>query len=240
MSKIIKFLLSLEVKTLFFFILYAVALLGSIIFNCNFTSAILICLVIVLLWKIILGISWVNFFFLNIAFIEANVLKSFLKLSWSLVFIFLFFFFFWQKCFASKKNLPKKNYLEDKKQGCLVLIGFSPMEKYWREVLFYYLFLIWIIIAYGVYIFLNHSFSVSFIIYLLGLIIFLGLYFKFSNITSLNLLLSFFILLLVNLEFFILFSYLSISVLAMSLLMVLIFRFLVYFFEHKSLLNILQ
>lgn len=236
MSKIVKFLFSLETKVLFFFTLYIIALFGSAIFPFNFFYAILTCLLIIVLWKIVLGLSWVNFAFLFFAFLEVNVIKAFFRPFWVIIFIFLFLFFFWQKCFAYKNN---KNS-ERKSFDCLTNLACSKMEKYWREILFYYLFLTWIIIAYGLYFFLNYFFSISFLIYFSGLMIFANLYLVFSNVRCSNYLVSFWILLLVNLQFFVLFSYLSLNVLILSLLLALVFRFSAYFLERKHSSIVLQ
>lgn|GEM_PF-1977660 len=235
MSKIAKLLLSLEFKVLIFFMFYIIALFGSVIFSFNFFYAILICLAIIISWKIILGISWVNFSFLFFAFLEANTINSFLKPIWTIIFIFLFLLFFWKKCFAYQRAPMKSQNSESNGGKYLTSPASSKMEKYWREVLFYYLFLTWVIISCGLYFFLNYSFSISFLIYLLGLMAFSYLYLVFSNIHCFNFLLSFLVFLLVNLEFFVLLSYLSLNVLVLSILLVLLFRFSVYFLERKSL-----
>lgn len=218
MSKIKDFFLSFEPKTLFFFILYAFCLFGSAIFPFNFFYAILINSAIIIFWKILVGISWVNFSFLFLGFLEAKIIDSFMRPVWVITFILLFLAFFWKKCFSSKKDLSSSP---------------TKAEKYWREVLFYYLFLVWIIISYGCYFFLNYSLGISFLVYALGLIFFSYLYFLFSSIYFSNFLFSFLALVLVNLEFFLLLNYFSFNVLILSIFLILIFRLSVYGLEYN-------
>ena len=221
MSKIKDFLVLPETKILVFFVLYAACLFGSVILPLNFFYAILIGSIIIVLWKILWGMSWVNFFFLFFGFLEANIISSFIKSFWAIIFILLFLVFFWKKCFSGKIKSPERPD--------------ARAEKYWREILFYYLFLVWIIISYGCYFFLNYSFGASFLIYTLGLILFSYLYFLFSNIYFSNFLFSFLTHILVNLEFFLLFNYLSLSVLVLSIFLLLVFRLSVYCLRYKFL-----
>jgi len=115
----------------------------------------------------------------------------------------------------------------------LIFIASSKKEKHWRDIIFYYLFLGWIVISYGSYFFLNYSFGISFLMYILGLAFFSYLYFLFLNISFINFWLSFLVLILINLEFFLLFSYLSSSVLVLSIFLLLIFRFFAYFYKNR-------
>lgn len=229
MSKIKNFLSSLELKIFVFFILYIGFLLGSIIFPLPFSYAILVGSLIILFWKILLGISWVNFSFLFLCFFEVNIIIFFIKPLWVVFFVLLFLFFFWKRCFSDRI----KNQSLESNGNKLVFLASSRKEKYWRDVIFYYLFLGWIIISYSSYFFLNYSFGVSFLIYILGLTFFSYLHFFFSNIPFINFWLSFLVLILINLEFFLLFSYLSLSVLILSIFLLLVFRFLVYLHGNK-------
>lgn len=232
MSKIKNFLSSLELKIFVFFILYVGFLLESVIFSLRFSYAILIGLLIILFWKILLGISWVNFSFLFICFFEANIINFFIKPFWAVLFVLLFLFFFWERCFSDKI----KNQSLESNGNKLTLLASSKKEKYWRDIIFYYLFLGWIVISYGSYFFLNYSFGASFLMYMLGLVFFSYLHFLFLNIPFVNFWLSFLVLILINLEFFLLFSYLSLSVLVLSLFLLLVFRFFAYLHGNKYLL----
>jgi hypothetical protein len=108
----------------------------------------------------------------------------------------------------------------------------SSKEKYWQELLFYYLFLFWIIISYSFYFFLNYSFIVGFLFYILGLISFSYFYFFVTETLRSEFLPSFLILILINLEFFLLLSFFSISTLTLGILSILVFRFIIYFFQY--------
>jgi hypothetical protein len=220
---------SLGLKTFVFFILYAGFLLGSIVFSLRFSYAILIGFLIILFWKILLGMSWVNFSFLFICFFEANIINFFIKPLWVVLFVLLFLFFFWRRCFSNKI----KNQGLESNGNKLIFIASSKKEKHWRDIIFYYLFLGWIVISYGSYFFLNYSFGISFLMYILGLAFFSYLYFLFLNISFINFWLSFLVLILINLEFFLLFSYLSSSVLVLSIFLLLIFRFFAYFYKNR-------
>lgn len=195
-----------------FFLLYSLCLIASIAFSLPFFQTVFLCLLIIFLWKIILGLSWFNFIFLFLGFLEANILIFCVKPFWVIIFVLVFLGLFWKKLFFP---LPKENY--------------------WRDVLFYYIFLIWIIISYGFYFFFNYPFLVGFLAYALGLIIFSYFYFLSSNISFPDFLPSFFVLILINLEFFLLLSYLSLSTLVLSILAILFFRLLIYFYEKEFL-----
>lgn len=219
MQKIKDFFSSLELKMFFFFLLFSFCLIGSIVFSLSFFQSIFLCFLVILFWKVFLGLSWFNFTSLLLAFFEANILILFAKPLWVIGFALIFLCLFWKKIFSSE---------------------FSPLSKesYWREFLFYYLFLFWIIISYGFYFFLNYPFLFGFLFYALGFIIFSYFYFLFTNVLYPDFLLSFFVLALINLEFFLLLSYLSLSTLILSILAILVFRLVIYyyacFYEGKS------
>lgn len=229
MSKIKNFFSSLELKAFSFFLIYSSFLLGSVIFSLRFVYAILIGLLIIFLWKALLGMSWVNFYFIFLCFLEANIINSFIKPLWAIIFILLFLFFFWKRCFSDEI----KNHSFRGNSNKLISFASSEKSKYWRAIIFYYLFLGWIVISYGSYFFLNYSFGVSFLIYMLGLTLFSYLYFLFLNISFLNFWLSFLVLILINSEFFFLLNYLSLSVLYLSILSLLVFRLFIYLYKNK-------
>jgi len=209
------------VKIFFFFLLFSFCLIGSIVFSLSFFQSIFLCFLVILFWKVFLGLSWFNFVSLLLAFFEANILILFAKPLWVISFVLIFLCLFWKKLFSSVAPPAGR---AGRNQG---------EENYWREFLFYYLFLFWIIISYGFYFFLNYPFLIGFLFYTLGFIIFSYFYFLFTNVLSPDFLLSFFVLALINLEFFLLLSYLSLSTLILSILAILVFRLVIYFYENK-------
>jgi len=220
-----------RVKMFFFFLLFSSCLIGSIVFSLSFFQSIFLCFLVILFWKVFLGLSWFNFVSLILAFFEANILILFAKPLWVISFVLIFLCLFWKKLFSSPAQQQ-------------VVCGVNSArnqgkESYWREFLFYYLFLFWIIISYGFYFFLNYPFLFGFLFYALGFIIFSYFYFLFTNVLYPDFLLSFFVLALINLEFFLLLSYLSLSTLILSILAILVFRLVIYyyacFYEDKNL-----
>lgn len=210
MQKLKYFFSSVGIKKFLFFLFYSFCLVGSILFHLSFFQSIFLCFLLIFLWKVFSGLSWFNFIFLLLASLEANILIFFVKPLWVIGFVLIFLAFFWKKLFSPLSK-----------------------EKYWQELLFYYLFLFWIIISYALYFFLNYPFWVGFLIYALGLMGFSYFYFFSTNILLSDFLQSFLILILVNLEFFLLLSYLSLSTLALSILNILVFRLVIYLFQYN-------
>jgi len=210
MQKIKDFFSFLGIKMIFFFLLYSFCLIGSILFSLNLFQSILLCFLIIFLWKLFLGLSWFNCVFLFLAFLEANILILYVKPLWIIGFILVFLYLFGKKLFFSSSK------------------GIS-----WQEPLFYYLFLCWTIISYSFYFFLNYPFWIGFLSYALGLIVFSYFYFFSINISFPDFLPSFFVLILINLESFLLLSYLSFSTLVLGILSVLVFRLVIYLFLYK-------
>lgn len=210
MQKLKDFFSLIGIRKFLFFLIYSIILISGVLFSLPFFQSIFICFLLIFLWKAFLGLSWFNFIFLFLASLEVSILTSFVKPLWVIGFILIFLALFWKKLFFP---LPK--------------------EKHWSELLFYYLFLFWIIISYGLYFFLNYPFWVGFLIYALGLIGFS--YFYFFSIGSLrsDFLPSFLVLILVNLEFFLLLSYLSVSTLVLGILSILVFYCVVYLFRYS-------
>jgi len=210
MQKLKDFFSLIGIRKFLFFLVYSICLIGSTLFSLPFFQAVFICFLLIFLWKAFLGLSWFNFMFLFLASLEANILVFFVKPLWVIGFILIFLGLFWKKLFFP---LPK--------------------EKYWQEILFYYLFLSWIIISYGLYFFLNYPFWIGFLVYTLGLIGFSYFYFFSTGTLQSDSLLSFFVLILVNLEFFLLLSYLSMSTLALGILSLLVFYCVIYLFQYN-------
>lgn len=204
------FLTSFEIRKFLFFLLYSFYLVSSILFSLPFVQSIFLCFLLIFLWKTFLGLSWFNFIFLFLASIEANILVFFVKPLWVIGFILIFLGFFWKKLFHSLRR-----------------------EKYWQELLFYYLFLFWIIISYGLYFFLNYPFHIGFLVYALGLVGFSYFYFFSIGILRSEFLPSFLVLILVNLEFFLFLSYLSLNTLELGVFSILVFRFVIYLFQYN-------
>ena len=198
------------IRKFLFFLLYSFCLISSILFSLSFFQSIFICFLLIFLWKVFLGLSWFNFIFLFLASLEANILVLFVKPLWVIGFILIFLGLFWKKLFPS-----------------------FPREKYWQELLFYYLFLFWIIISYSLYFFLNYPFWIGFLVYALGLVGFSYFYFFSIGTLRLEFIPSFLVLILVNLEFFLLLSYLSLSTLVLGVFSILVFRFVIYLFQYN-------
>jgi len=210
MQKLKDFFSFIGVRIIFFFLLYSFCLIGSILFPLNLFQSIFLCFLIIFLWKLFLGLSWFNFVFLFLAFLEANILILYVKPLWVIGFILVFLCLFGKKLFFH--SLKRKN---------------------WQEPLFYYLFLFWVIISYSLYFFLNYPFWVGFLIYTLGLIVFSYFYFFSINTLLPDFLPSFFVLILINLEFFLLLSYIFFSTLVLGILSILIFRLVIYLFLYN-------
>ena len=210
MQKLKDFFSFLGIRIVLFFLVYSFCLIGSILFSLNLFQSIFLCFLIIFLWKLFLGLSWFNFVFLFLAFLEANILILYVKPLWVICFIIVFLCLLGKKLFFS---LSKGKSLQ--------------------EPLFYYLFLFWAFISYGFYFFLNYPFLVGFLTYALGLIVFSYFYFFSINTSLPDFLPSFFVLILINLEFFLLLSYLSFSTLALGILSILIFRFVIYLFLYN-------
>ena len=210
MQKLKDFFSFLGIRIFFFFLVYSLSLIGSILFSLNLFQSILLCFLIIFLWKLFLGLSWFNFIFLFLAFLEANILILYAKPLWVIGFILVFLYLFGKKLFFSLSKV-----------------------KSWQEPLFYYLFSFWVFISYGFYFFLNYPFWVAFLTYALGLIVFSYFYFFSINTSLPDFLPSFFVLILINLEFFLLLSYLSFSTLILGILSILIFHLVIYLFLYN-------
>ncbi len=210
MQKLKDFFSFVGIRTIFFFLIYSFCLISSIFFSLSFFPSIFLCFLIIGLWKLFLGLSWFNFVSLFLAFLEAHILVLYAKPLWVIGFILIFLYLFGKKIFFP---LPKR--------------------KSSQEPLLYYLFLFWVIISYGLYFFLNYPFWFAFLIYALGLIIFSYFYFFSINALPSDFLPSFFVLILINLEFFLLLSYISFSTLVLGILSILIFRLIIYFFLYN-------
>lgn len=217
MPKIKDFFSSLDLKLSFFLLLYSLFLIGSIVFSLPFFKSIFLCLLVISFWKIFSGFSWFNFFSLFLGFLEANILILWVKPLWVIAFILVFLYLFGKKLFFSLSK-----------------------EKNQQEILFYYLYLFWVIISFGLYFFLNYPFWFGFLAYALGLIVFTYYYVCFSflsaDISYPDFLSSFFALILINLEFFLLLSYFSLNTIVLSILTLLVFRLVIYYhaYFHKN------
>lgn len=197
-----------KTKDIVFFIFYLTALISGFIFKLSFLSAIFLSLGLIALWKVVSGLSWFNFFALFLGVIETRALFFLVKPLWLIVFVLVFLWFMREKIFS-----------------------FPPEEIKFREYLFYYLFLGWIIISLSFYFFFNFSFWLSVCSYAFGLAIFSYFYFLFGDKIKKNFFPYFLVFLIFNLEFFLLFNFLSLGVILTSLLSVLIFKLLAYYFE---------
>lgn len=143
------------VKQFIFFLIYTVfVFLFCIVPNLN--SFLLATILLIIFWKIFLGLSWVNVIYLFLGIGEFKLLSLSIRPFIVLIGLAFFILFFFQKLF-------------------------SPLEDYWRKVINFYLVFFWIFIAYSLYFYLNLPFWFSLLFYLLGLFLFLYLYFLFCE-----------------------------------------------------------
>jgi len=183
-------------RSLFFYSLYALISLLVLFSWLSLTNALVLILLIILSWKILFGLSWLNFCYLIIGFIELEFLSSWLKPFWLGLGLFLFLVLIFQKIILNQQKT--NSWL-----AYLINTG-------------------WIFIASGIYFYSNQPFLVSFIFYTSGLVLLTYLNFvMLDKKVSLNYL----VYLLVNLEIYWLFSYLSLSGLQFALV-ILLFQYL--------------
>lgn len=179
-------------KNLFFFLLYSLALIFLVLFNHDFWWIFLGLLAIVL-WKIFFGLSWLNFNFFLLGLLLIKILSTFFNPFWLFIIgVFLLFLLF--------KKIFYKSFLQ---------------SYLWRYLSFYYLFFFWILASFGLYFFLNLSFILGFVFYLLGIIIFSLMYFAIEEKPFLP---NGLIIVLLNTEIFWLMSYLTLPLSFLALL----------------------
>ncbi len=170
-------------KHLVFFLLYAGLLIAGVGRWISVETAILLSLVDILLWKIVVGLSWTNVIYLLAGLGEFFVLSLFLRRPFLLLFLILFLIILFRKLF----------FTADK----------------WRIIANYYLCFWGIFISLALYYFLNLPFWLGLIFYLITLFIFFYLYLlpsqqKFNK--------QHLILLLLSVEIYWLFSFLALPV----------------------------
>ncbi len=68
-----------EKRSLFFYSLYALISLLVLFSQLSLANALILILLIILSWKILFGLSWLNFCYLIIGFIELEFLSNWLK-----------------------------------------------------------------------------------------------------------------------------------------------------------------
>jgi len=168
-------------RGLIFYSLYF-ALIFLLIFPSNsFLRGILIILFLTLVWKIIAGVSWLNFSYLLLGYIELRILANWLKPFWLIMIALILLWIFFRKIILNKKS---------------------------NQVLSYFITTGWILMSYGLYFYLNWPFFISFLIYLLGLT--LISYLNFLSLEK-EISLNYLVYLLLNLEAYWLLSYLSLN-----------------------------
>jgi len=190
---------SLQWKGLFFYSLYFLLIFLLIFPSDSFLKGILIILFFTLIWKIITGMSWLNFSYLSLSYIELRILANWLKSFWLIVIALSFLWLFFRKIILNKKS---------------------------SQFLSYFIITGWILMSYGLYFYLNWPFFISFLIYLSGLI--LVSYLNFLSLEK-EISLNYLIYLLINLEAYWLFSYLSLTGLQFGGL-ILLFQYLILYF----------
>lgn len=172
---------SQQIKELVFYLLYFIVFLFLIFRTFSFLKGFLIIFVFVTIWKIIAGISWRNFLYLILNYIEFYFLSSWLKPFWLIVITILSFWLF---------------------LGSIILCQKS------KDFLSYFIIINWILMCYGLYFYFSWPFITSFIIYLIGLSIIS--FFNFLALDK-KISLNYWVYLLVNLEIYWLLTYLSLN-----------------------------
>jgi len=190
---------SLRWKGLFFYSFYFVLIFLLIFPPNSFLKGILIILFFTLIWKVIAGMSWLSFSYLLLGYIELRILANWLRPFWVIAIAFIFLWFFFRKIILNKKS---------------------------SQFLSYFITTGWILMSYGLYFYLNWSFFVSFLIYLLGLTLI-----SYLNFLSLEkeISLNYLVYLLLNLEVYWMLSYFSLNGLQFGGL-ILLFQYLILHF----------
>ena len=187
-------------KSIFFYGLYALVSAIFIFLLRAPVKGIISITITVLLWKIVVGMSWLNFSYLLLGYLEMRVLANWFNVWWLIpLFVILLILFF------------KKIITDNKKSS---------------QFLSYFISTGWILVSYGLYFYLNQPFFVSLMIYLGGLV--LISYLNFLNLDK-EISINFLIYLLINLEIYCLLSYLSLNGLQFGALILLLQYFLLHF-----------
>jgi len=201
-SKIKQFFSSLDSsqwKGLIFYSLYFVLIFLLIFPSNSFLKGILIILFFTLIWKIIVGMSWLSFSYLLLGYIELRILANWLKPFWLIIIALILLWLFFRKSILNKKS---------------------------SQFLSYFITTGWILMSYGLYFYLNWLFFVSFLIYLLGLT--LISYLNFLSLEK-EISLNYLVYLLLNLEAYWMLSYLSLNGLQFGGLILLFQYLILYF-----------
>ncbi|MGB9763087.1 MAG: hypothetical protein ACPLW7_03640 [Minisyncoccia bacterium] len=186
-------------KGVFFTLLFFVYLFSSFIFNFSLGLKIIVSIIILLLWKIIQGLSWLNFYFLLFSIFSLSLLSVWFNKIFILVDLFIFVFFLFKKIIYNQTET--NNYL------------------------FYFSEFNWTLMSYGLYFYGNQFFSLGLIIYLLGISI---LSFYLFLIQNKKIQINYWIFILIKVELFLLLSYLSINGFLFSLILTFLGRILLF------------
>jgi hypothetical protein len=164
------------------------------------------------------GLSWFNFVSLFLGAFVFLILSFWLSKFWLFLFLFFFLFAFLQKYFSS--------FLE---------------QKRWREIIFAFLFWLWILNSYSFSNLFGLPFIYSLSFYLSGLLIFSFFYFLFNyqdfSFINLKTKIFFFLFILINLEFFWLLSFFSLPLFIVASFAL---TFFYVFFYYKYFLKFLH
>lgn len=158
----------------------------------------------VIFWKIISGLSWLNFDYLLLSLFLLGYAGIFINRFFVILITFFLLILLFNKIF--NLNFKKTNFF--------------------RLVTFYYLFFLFIFDALSTYFFLNLSFAFSISFFILGLIVFSLIYFLIKNRKFFP---SGLFIVLVNTEIFWLISYLNLSVPFLSLILFLNYWLSLYY-----------
>lgn len=178
---------------IFFSLLFFSYLVISYLFSFSLGLKIFISILILLLWKLVQGMSWLNFYFLLLSTISLSFLSLWFNKLLLLIEIIIFIILIVKKIIYNQNNT--NHYL----------LYFSEFN--------------WALMSYGLYFYANQFFAVSLIIFLLGFSILAFYRFLLQNK---KIQINFLVFLLISLELYWLFSYLSINGFLFSFLIVLL------------------
>ncbi|NMB92326.1 MAG: hypothetical protein GYA31_01730 [Parcubacteria group bacterium] len=194
---------SLNIPQLKSIIFYGLYIIMSVLFIFVFPSiwkGMIASFVIVLFWKIVVGLSWLNFCYLLLGYLEIATVAYWFKPLWlAVLFVLLLVLFF-------------KKIITDNKKSSLFLSYFIATG--------------WILLSYGLYFYRNQPFFLSFIVYFLGLLLISFL--NFLNLDK-EISINYLIYLLINLEAYCLFALLSLNGLQFGTLILFLQYFLLTF-----------
>lgn len=163
----------------------------SIIFNFSLGFKIIGGILLLLLWKSIQGMSWLNFYFIFLFLLSL----SYLSLWFNKLFLIMDFIIF----------------------GILFVKKFIYHQQNSNQYFIYFIHLNWALMSYGLYFYANQPFIISLISYLIGASI---LSFYLFLLCDKKIQTNYFVWILIISEFYLLLNYLSLNGFTFSLVLI--------------------